>query len=403
MSQPTDRSATLALGFSGVGHAFSHLLMMLYLTLVLVLEREWGLSYDRLIGVVFWSQVIYGVAALPAGWLGDRWSAPGVMVVFFIGTGLATVAAGLASGPADLTVALAAVGLFSAIYHPVGIAWLVRVAANRGTALGINGVFGSIGIGGAALVAGTLADLWSWRAAFILPGALAAITGVALLICWRLGMISDRTSDRVPDPPIVAGDMIRVFWVLSVTMFLTGIASNTATLVLPKLFETRLDGLVGSTAAIGALVSVVYVFTALAQVAGGRLADRVALKHAYVGMLFVQVPLVAMVATVLGLPLIGVTIAAMVAMSAALPAENLLLARYTPARWRATAFGAKFVLAIGSAGLAVPLVQWVYGAHAGVAPVFYGMAVLLGIAAVVAALLPPAEPAAAARRAAPAE
>jgi FSR family fosmidomycin resistance protein-like MFS transporter len=65
------------------------------------------------------------------------------------------------------------------IYYPVGTAWLVRNAANRGRALGWNGIWGSIGLGVAPLVAGALAQMISWRAAFIVPGVLCGGLG------WR--------------------------------------------------------------------------------------------------------------------------------------------------------------------------------------------------------------------------
>ena len=58
------------------------------------------------------------------------------MVVFFVGTGGAAIATGSAGSPAALAFGLAAIGLFGSIYHPVGTAWLVRNAANRGRALG---------------------------------------------------------------------------------------------------------------------------------------------------------------------------------------------------------------------------------------------------------------------------
>ena len=69
-------------------------------------------------------------------------------------------------------------------------------------------------------------------------------------------------------------------------------------------------------------------------------------------------------------------------MSLATPAENALLVRYTPGRWRATAFGAKFVLVLGVAALGVPLVAFVYDRTGGFASL---LAILAGLAAVTAA------------------
>src|SRR5229473_6024001 len=95
----TARSARLSMGFSNVGHFFSHLLMLLYPTVVLALEGRFGLTYGELLSLSLAGFILFGAAALPAGWLGDRWSAEGMMVVFFIGTGGAAVLTGLATSP----------------------------------------------------------------------------------------------------------------------------------------------------------------------------------------------------------------------------------------------------------------------------------------------------------------
>ena len=54
-----------------------------------------------LIQLMLWGQILFGVAALPTGWLGDRWSAVGMMVVYFVGTGSAAVLAGFARSPLE--------------------------------------------------------------------------------------------------------------------------------------------------------------------------------------------------------------------------------------------------------------------------------------------------------------
>src|SRR6202049_4922149 len=91
--------------------------------------------------------VLYGLGALPAGILGDRWSAERMMVLFYVGSGLAAIATGLATGPLGIAIGLGLIGLFGSIYHPVGIAWLVRNAESPRRGLGLNGIFRSHGVG----------------------------------------------------------------------------------------------------------------------------------------------------------------------------------------------------------------------------------------------------------------
>src|SRR5512145_2096184 len=112
-------SPVVAQGFSNVGHSYSHILTILYPTVVIALERTWGASYGELLALMLAGQVLFGLAALPAGWLGDRWSMIGMMVVFFIGTGFAGVLTGLANDQFEIALGLALIGLFASIYHPV--------------------------------------------------------------------------------------------------------------------------------------------------------------------------------------------------------------------------------------------------------------------------------------------
>src|SRR5437899_4935683 len=100
------RSAALALGFSSIGHFFAHLLMLLYPTVVLVLEGRWGMSYGDLLSLSLGGFVLFGLGALPAGWLGDRWSAERMMVVFFVGTGGAAIATAFADSPVAVVLGL---------------------------------------------------------------------------------------------------------------------------------------------------------------------------------------------------------------------------------------------------------------------------------------------------------
>src|SRR5260221_6745935 len=82
----TARSARLSMGFSNVGHFFSHLLMLLYPTVVLALEGRFGLTYGELLSLSIPGYVLFGAAALPAGRLGDPWSAEHIMVLYFLCT-----------------------------------------------------------------------------------------------------------------------------------------------------------------------------------------------------------------------------------------------------------------------------------------------------------------------------
>jgi MFS family permease len=380
-------SANLPLHFANLGHLATHFLMLLYPTVVLALEGRFGLSYGELISLSLPGMVLYGAAALPAGWLADRWSAERMMVLFFLGSGLAAVLTGLARGPGGIALGLALLGAFGAIYHPVGYAWLVRHAENRGRALGVNGVYGSIGVGCASFVAAALTQLAGWRAAFVVPGILCLALGAALVVCLSLGRIVPARSDRRPEPEPGAAAVMRAFVVLSVTMMCAGLVWQVMAVALPKLFEERLAA-GGGTLGVGGTVSLVFAGSAALQLLGGWAADRFPLKWLYVLAWALQVPVLLALVNAAGLPLFAASTAVFCLMVIATPIENTLVVRYTPGKWRATAFGAKFVLSLGVAALGVPMVALVHDRTGGFAWLFVVLAALAAVTVAAALFLP---------------
>jgi len=400
-------SPALAQGFTNVGHSLDHILTLLYPTIVIVLEKEWGRSYGELIGLMLVGQILFGLAALPAGWLADRWSTLGMMAIYFLGTGTAAIFTGLATTPFHLAVGLAGIGFFAAIYHPVGMAWLVRTSLDRGRALGWNGMFGSIGVALGPLIAGALCQWWSWRVAFILPGSITVLIGFGLLASWRMGMLVEAPAMSISaPPPPPRREMIRAFFLLSVTMTCGAMVYQSFSIMLPKLFGDRL----GDTSSLGAfgiggLVGLVYLCAGAAMPVSGWLADRFQMQRLYLASFVLQAPFLLLAAYLESWPLLIATIIMVFIGTLGGPAENKMLAYYTPGRWQGTGYGAKFVLALGVSASSIPLIAWMYEATGGFYWLFILMSALATIAMIGAAMLPNGEAQAVApqARAAPAE
>ncbi|MCK5166218.1 MAG: MFS transporter, partial [Rhodospirillaceae bacterium] len=288
----TKKSARLSLIFSCFGHTYAHLFAPIFFVVALALESEMGLSHGEVVSLIVAGNVIYGVAAPFAGWLSDKWNATGMMAVYFIGTGMAMVLTGFATSPFTLAIFLGLSGLFGSIYHPVGIAWLVRNAVNRGTALGINGVFGTIGPSVAALSAGILTQTISWRAAFIVPGVMVVLTGIAFIIMLKRGEIMEIKKDMSPHAPAAKADIIRTVLVLTVTMLCTGLIYQSTSPALPKMFSIRLeDFFSGGIMGVSVMVAMVYIVAGGFQMIAGRLCDIYPLKLVYIISFIAQIPI----------------------------------------------------------------------------------------------------------------
>ena len=105
-----------------------------------------------------------------AAQLADKFSRSLLMVLFHFGIGLAAIIAGYAQSVWQLAAAIALIGVFAAIYHPVGIAMLIKSNRAIGFRLGINGVFGNMGVAAAPLVIGVLLTVGDWRLCFVASG-----------------------------------------------------------------------------------------------------------------------------------------------------------------------------------------------------------------------------------------
>ncbi|MEC7202871.1 MAG: MFS transporter [Pseudomonadota bacterium] len=394
MSQPTEQRQVLtAIVFSNAGHSFSHMFTVLYATAVMYLPKVFDLPYGELLGLSSLGLVLFGLAALPAGWLGDRWSQIGMIVIFFIGVGVGSIIVGMAGGPDGLFIGLTLIGLFASIYHPVGIAWIVAWADKQGMTLGINGVFGNAGSAIAPVFVGLMIDFVTWRAAFIVPGALSIICGIGLLVVWKAGWIRDVTTERTPIGAPDSSVFVRVFIVLTGTMACTGFVYTGLTNTMPKLMEMGLSAaLAASYTEIGIFVGVISGLASFSSIFDGWMADRYSARSIYIVFWALQIPILFFVVSLSDVPLLVALLLVLSFMLAFAAAENMLVAQYTPFRWRALAYGAKFVLALSIGGLTVHLAGWLFDRNGDFAALFTMFGAAAIIAAAAAFMLPGGRP-----------
>ena len=350
-----------AIVFSNIAHLFTHTFTILYATAVLHLPTVFDLPYGEMLSYASLGLVLYGVAALPAGWLADRWSRVGMLIVFFFGVGGSTLIIGAATQPTALYVGLSLLGLFASIYHPVGIAWLIAHAKAQGMTLGVNAVFGNLGSALAPIFVGAMIDYGNWRLAFFIPAILAFVAGFVMLLAAARGIISDRDSDATPAPAPPPNSTRRVLMVLTLTMACSGLVYAGLMNTIPKLFQTGLaDTLAGNYTKLGFVAGAVIGLSSISSVAGGWLADRYSPRTVYLVFVSLVIPPLMLITSTSGVFLLLAVLLALSFNVTFAAAENMLVARYTPFKWRSVAFGARFVLALGIGGLTVRLAGYLY-------------------------------------------
>ncbi len=152
-----------------------------------------------------------------------------------------------------------------------------------------------------------------------------------------------------------------MFIILTITMACTGVVYSGLTNTMPKLMEMGLNRtLAASYTEIGIFVGIVSGLASLSSLIGGWMADRYPARSIYIVFWLLQVPLLFIITSLSDVPLLVAILLVMSFMLTFAAAENMLVARYTPFRWRAVAYGAKFVLALGIGGLTVHLAGWLF-------------------------------------------
>jgi MFS family permease len=348
------------LGFINAAHFVDHYVLLIVPTVVIGLETELSRSYSELIALSTACFVAFGLFSLPWGWIGDHWSRRKLMSIFFFGCAASLIAAALAPNMFWLAVALLALGVFAAIYHPVGIPVLISNARDRGRDLATNGVFGNLGVAFAPGITAAVAVTAGWRAAFILPAIVSGVIGVAYLL-----MTSERRGKQagpakgaeVPLAFYVAAAMFGAFAVIS---FAGGLVFNIVTVAIPKIVDEKLATDVPLTL-IGSVATFVLLFGGAAQLTVGRLVSVYPPHILFVAIGVIQVLGLAW-ATVAGGPaLIAALAIAIAGIYAQVTVGDVVIARYTADNWRGRIYAVRFFLAFISSGAAIGIIAALHG------------------------------------------
>jgi MFS family permease len=356
---PASTDKRLQIGFLNWGHAIDHFVLGIYPTIVIGLELVYHRPYAELIALATAMFIAFGVCSLPAGWLADRWSRRNMMVAFFVGCGLSLAVAGFAPNMAVMAAALFGLGVFAAIYHPVGMAMLIEISQAKGRVLAFNGVCGNLGVALAAGITGILASWLGWRAAFLVPAVICVATGIAYraIIADDSHAIAHRKKTaEVALTPRAAITMFLLFVVISVS---SGLVFNTVLVALPKLVDEQLGNTVNLTI-VGGLATAVFLCGALAQIAVGRLIERMSGPMLFAIVVTIQFFGVVMAARSSGAVLLIWLAVAMGSIYGQVTVGDIVVARFTADAWRGRIYSVRYFLNFTSSAGAVALIAFLH-------------------------------------------
>ena len=368
-----------------IGHFLDHLFTLIFATVAaLVLYREWGIGYAELLAYATPGFFAFGAFSLPAGWLADRWSRDGMMCVFFIGIGAVSIATGFARTPLQIGAGLFVIGMFAAIYHPVGLAIVTTKWRDTGMRIATNGVWGNLGVASAALITGFLIDHGGWRMAFILPGLFSIGTGVVYMVLRRDGIRAERNAvGAKPDAEMPRSSasqraiLVRVAAIVFVTAAVSSIIFQATAFALPKIFEERLQGLASDLSAwiggltvagqsgdlatmIGSLAFIVFAVASIAQLVVGRMLDRFGPRRVFMAVAGLQLVFFSAMPGLTDGPALAVALGFMLGAFGQIPINDFMIGKTASGAYRARIYGVRYVVSFSVLAATLPLIGFVY-------------------------------------------
>lgn len=371
-------------------HALDHLVLLIFASAVSLIAIDLGVDrWEDLMPYTTGAFLMFGLGSIPAGRLGDLWGRRKSMLLFFFGTAASCFLVAVSQESWHLAVSLTVLGIFASIYHPVGIPMLLRHASRPGAAIGWNNLAGNLGVALAALITGITVSLAGWRAAFILPGLLALLLGLAFMrLAPQEPESPAKGNKQGKDVPFVFdSNCKRALIVMTLAACTSSILFNFTTNSNTELFKVKLDGLLQSPAQIGFVLALLYAIAGVSQVVMGRLTDRYAIRPLFLGVVSLQVFFLLVAAFAEGWLFYAAGLGFMAAIFGAIPFSDVIMVRFVDDRLRSRVAGMRLGISffVGSAAVLLlgPVVKAV-----GFEWALLGLAVIASLTLLVVVRLP---------------
>ena len=354
------RNLTLPDMYINIGHFLDHFMMLIFAKAAFDAGRHFGLGYDEIIIYGTLGLFLFGAAAPLAGWLADKYSRSIIIIIYPFGVSLGAFLCFLSSSPIMLGFSIGVIGFFAAIFHPVGIAMLIRDSKKVGFRLGVNGVWGNMGVAAAPVLTGFIILNSNWQLSFLVPSIICFIFGLVQLRGFKEIDIKEEKTKQKTSNGLVEGWKI-VLISLTMTTLAGGFIFGSLTFLIPRIFEVNLSGISVDIAITGLLAGIVYAIASLSQVGVGYLIDRyspkIILGFVGIGQFF----LIYLSSLYIDYALFFVMLMAMFFVFGQVPITDAILVRYVDDRWRARILSIKFLINLCAGASVLPLVSLFLG------------------------------------------
>ncbi len=338
-----------------IAHTIDHAFLLIFAAVVVVIAQEFHISnWQDLMPYNTGAFICFGLLSIVAGKLADNFGRKPMMMIFFMGMSLSLLLISQADSALEIGIYLTILGVFSAIYHPVGIPMLLQGQEKYGKIIGFNGLFGNLGVAIAALMSGFIMKYFGWRMAFILPAGISFIVGI---IFW---LNAHETESPKKRPSKINNFDAKFLFRLMIVMIMANVGIsflfNFTTNANGQLLQAKFQNITNDPAQLGLYLALIYGVASFVQLFIGRCIDKYSLKSLYAGLVAGQVFFV--ILTNLGqdwlfyLGLLGW----MSCIFGAIPFTDAMIGKYIDDRMRSSVAGMRLTISFGISSFAVWLI-----------------------------------------------
>ena len=272
------------LGLTIGSHSLVHLFEGVLPPLIPLLIGEFSTDYFHLALVVTAFSYAFGLGSLPAGILADKVGPRRLITLYLFGAGFLCLGIWPVKSLLVYGIMMGLIGLFCSTYHPSANALLSLSMTRRGTAFGIHGIAGSLGVASVPILSAGIGAAFGWRSPHILFGLVGIGLGIySLAISRHLGVFEREEEVVATNPSENTSPLLPIvlFFLSAATL---GITYKGIMTFLPSYMgeQVLLDFLhLDSVTLGGAMATLALLFGALGQYWAGRLVDRFSAEKFY--------------------------------------------------------------------------------------------------------------------------
>ena len=373
-----NRTEKIILSITGGSHLSVHALMLALPSLIPIFISEFNIGIDVLGFVVTVSAFMFGIGAIPSGWLESRIGGKTLLVIYLFGSSFSALFISLSNSFNVLVFGLGLLGLTSSIYHPAGLTLISNRIHHITKGMAVHGVFGSTGSAVGPVLATTLALFISWRASYATLGLFNLALGIASILLIpstkdneHVEIINTKKKDNKTNRTALL-----YFYVTNLIM---GFVYYGFTTFMPIHFSENTKDLlpfIPDTMKAGIFPSFVFISGIIGQIIGGKLGSHFNRVRILPYIIAMNIPFLLLMGNSKGIMLVFCSLCLGMTYFSSQPICNTIIADLTNSNNRGIGYGINFFLSMGIGSLAAML-GGILAINYGTNIIFISMGILL--------------------------